>query len=514
MSGPNYAVPLLELKGIRKEFPGVVALDGVDFAVDAGEIRALMGENGAGKSTLIKVLTGVYAPDGGTIMLLRPTTRAEGGSSLRAIQPRSTAHAQELGISTVYQEVNLVPNLSVAENICLGSEPRKFGRIDWRAMRARARTALQRMNLLLDVSQPLSSFSTALQQMIAIARALDRDAKVLVLDEPTSSLDRDECDRLFSLMRDLRDRGMAIVFVTHFLDQVYAIADTITVLRNGRLVGNWKTADLSRHALVSEMIGRSLEDIERTDLRKQADEVLLAVDGLARKRSMSPISLDVRRGEIVALSGLLGSGRTETMRLVFGADHADAGTIAMDGTLLRIKSPADAVRARMGFCSEDRKLEGICPGLSVRENILLVLQARRGWHRAIPRARQREIVDDFIGRLQIKTPDSERPIENLSGGNQQKALLARWLAADPRFLILDEPTRGIDVGSKLEISMLIRNLASQGMGFLYTSSELEEVVHTADRVVVLRDRSKVGELTGSDLTEGKIMGLIAQGEGE
>jgi simple sugar transport system ATP-binding protein len=503
MSRPNYSVPLLELKGIRKEFPGVVALDDVDFAVEEGEIRALMGENGAGKSTLIKVLTGVYAPDAGNIVF-------EG----LGIRPRSTAHAQELGISTVYQEVNLVPNLSVAENICLGSEPRSFGRIDWRAMRTRARTALQRMNLQLDVAQPLSSFSTALQQMIAIARALDRDAKVLVLDEPTSSLDRDECERLFALMRDLRGRGMAIVFVTHFLDQVYAIADTITVLRNGRLVGNWKSADLSRHALVSEMIGRNLEEVGRTGHFDQTGGVLVAADGLGRKRSVEPTTFDVRKGEVVALSGLLGSGRTETMRLVFGADPADSGTIAMDGTIVSIKSPADAVRARMGFCSEDRKLEGICPGLSIRENVLLVLQARRGWHRAIPKARQREIVDDFIGRLQIKTPDSERPIENLSGGNQQKALLARWLAADPRFLILDEPTRGIDVGSKLEIRTLIRELAGQGMGFLFTSSELEEVVHTADRVVVLRDRRKVGELSGTEVTEAKIMGIIAQGDGE
>lgn len=499
-------MPLLELRGIRKEFPGVVALDGVDFALEPGEIRALMGENGAGKSTLIKVLTGVHAPDAGTIQLDAP------GGGLRTIQPRSTSHAQELGISTVYQEVNLVPNLSVAENICLGSEPRKFGRIDWRAMRARARAALERMDLEIDVSQPLSNFSTALQQMIAIARALDREARVLVLDEPTSSLDREECERLFALMRQLRDGGMAIVFVTHFLDQVYAIADTITVLRNGRLVGNWKAADLSRHALVSEMIGRSLEEIERDNRLEPSGDVLISVQNLGRTRALKPISFEVRKGEVVALSGLLGSGRTETMRLTFGADSADTGSIAMDGTPTRIKSPTGAVRARMGFCSEDRKLEGICPGLSVRENILLVLQARRGWHRAIPKSRQRVIVDDFIERLQIKTPDSERPIENLSGGNQQKALLARWLAADPRFLILDEPTRGIDVGSKLEIRILIRSLASQGMGFLYTSSELEEVVQTADRVVVLRDRRKVGELTGTEVAEGTIMDMIAQGE--
>lgn len=494
-------MPLLELKGIRKEFPGVVALEDVDFSLDRGEIRALMGENGAGKSTLIKVLTGVYAPDKGHITL-------DGGE----IRPRSTAHAQELGISTVYQEVNLAPNLSVAENICLGREPRKLGRIDWKAMRSRARVALDRLNLDLDVGQPLSSFSTAIQQLVAIARALDREAKVLVLDEPTSSLDRDESDRLFALMKDLRAQGMAIVFVTHFLDQVYAVSDSITVLRNGQHVGDWRAADLSQRQLVAEMIGRNLEEVASTAKHTLGGDILLKAEDLGKKRFLEPLTFEVRKGEVVALSGLLGSGRTETMRLVFGADVADTGSISINGEVGRFRTPADGVTAGMGFCSEDRKAEGICPGLSVRENILLVLQARRGWHRALSQGQQRQIVNEFIRQLQIKTPDCDRPIENLSGGNQQKALLARWLAADPRFLLLDEPTRGIDIGSKLEIRTLIRSLAAQGMGFLFSSSELEEVVHTADRVVVLRDRKKVGELEGSDVNEPAIMHMIAQGD--
>lgn len=496
-------MPLLQLSGIRKEFPGVVALDGVDFSVDAGEIRALMGENGAGKSTLIKVLTGVYRADSGTIELDRKT-----------IAPATSAHAQELGISTVYQEVNLVPNLSVAENICLGSEPRKLGRIDWKAMRERASSAIAQLNLDIDVTHALGSYSTAIQQLVAIARALDREARVLVLDEPTSSLDRDECARLFDLIRSLRDRGLAIVFVTHFLDQVYAVSDSITVLRNGRHIGDWKAAELSRQALVGEMLGRTVSEAASGKGPSHAGSVLLDAKDLGKKRLIEPISLQVRAGEVVALSGLLGSGRTETMRLLFGAEAADSGRIEVDGTIRRLKAPADALRLGLGFCPEDRKADGIFPGLSVRENILLVLQAKRGWFRPIPGVKGRELADQMIERLQIRTPDREKPIEQLSGGNQQKAILSRWLAAEPRLLLLDEPTRGVDIGSKMEIRSLIRGLAAQGMGFLFTSAELEEVVHIGDRVVVLRDRRKVGELTGEDVNEGAVMAMIAAGDGK
>jgi simple sugar transport system ATP-binding protein len=492
---------LLQMSGVCKSFPGVLALDSVSFAVERGEVRALMGENGAGKSTLIKVLTGVHAPDTGDISL--------DGSR---IAPSSPIHAQELGISTVYQEVNLVPNLSVAENVCLGSEPRTFGQIRWREMNARATRALDRLNLKLDVRRQLGEFSTAVQQLVAVARALDRSATVLVLDEPTSSLDREEVARLFELLRQLKGEGMAIVFVTHFLEQVYSVADSVTVLRNGRKVGDWAVTDLPRQRLVEQMIGRELEDLPHVEHTHTAHRApLLSVKGLGRRRLLEPVSFDVGRGDTLGLSGLLGSGRTEALKLLFGAVSADSGTVVGSRGEFRPRSPRDSIRRGIGFSPEDRKAEGLCPGLSVAENMLLVLQARRGWLRRIPRKRAEALVAGHIERLQIKVPDPRTPIEDLSGGNQQKALLARWLAADPELLLLDEPTRGIDVGSKFEVRRLVRDLAAKGMSFVFTSSELEEVVNTCDRVVVLRDRRKVGELAGPEVTEQRVMALIAEG---
>jgi monosaccharide-transporting ATPase len=496
--------PLLELRRITKSFPGVKALSQVDLTVRTGEIHALMGENGAGKSTLIKVLTGVYRRDSGQMFL-----RAQ------PIDPRSTQEAQALGISTVYQEVNLIPHLSVAENITLGRQPAKMGCLDWKAINRRAQTALARLGLELDVTKPLSVYSVAVQQLAAIARALDTSAKLLVLDEPTSSLDAREVDQLFSVLRKLKSAGLGMIIVTHFLDQVYAIADRITVLRNGERVGEFEAASLPRIELIAKMLGKALQELEtlpKSGLAPNRQPRLapfLKVQALGKRGSIAPFDLEVARGEVLGLAGLLGSGRTETARLLFGLDRADSGCMLLDGAPVQISSARQAIRCRFGFCPEDRKTEGIIPHLSVRENIILALQAGKGWLRSLSRKRQAEIAGNYIRALMIGTPDAERPIQFLSGGNQQKAILARWLAADPRFLILDEPTRGIDVGARVEIEKLTKNLAMEGLSILFISSEIEEIVRTSDRVVVLRDRAKVAELAGEQISESGIMHSIA-----
>jgi monosaccharide-transporting ATPase len=494
---------LLQLRNVRKTFPGVVALAGVDFVARRGEIHALMGENGAGKSTLIKVLTGAYPRDAGEMLL-------EGAP----IDPRSPMEAQKLGISTVYQEVNLIPTLSVAENIFLGRQPRRLGRIDWKQIRRRSIEALERLSIRIDVDRQLSSYSIAIQQMVAIARALDVRAKLLVLDEPTSSLDAGEVEQLFSVMRDLRRQQMGIVFVSHFLDQIYAVSDRITVLRNGNLVGEYATAELPRGQLIAKMMGRELAEFEHQpresqSTRKAASLPLLSARGVGRAGSMQPFDLDIRSGETVGLAGLLGSGRTETARLLFGIDRPDSGTVAIDGVQTNLSSPRRAIRHGLAFCPEDRKTSGIIPDLSVRENIVLALAARGSVLRSLSRRQQSEIADRYIRALGIATPHAEQAIKNLSGGNQQKAILARWLAAQPRLLILDEPTRGIDVGAKAEIQKLTLSLVAEGMSVLFISSELEEVVRVSDRVAVLRDRAKIAELEGERISEQTIMHTIA-----
>ena len=498
---------ILQVRGLSKSFPGVRALDAVDFTVRAGEIHALMGENGAGKSTLIKVLTGVYPRDAGT-------TELDG----KAIQPRSPREAEACGISTVYQEVNLIPHLSVAENICLGRQPTRFGAIRWGLIRERARAALARLDVDIDVSRQLSSCSIAIQQMVALARALDISAKVLILDEPTSSLDEQEVEELFTVMRKLRGEGMGIVFVTHFLEQVYAVTDRITVLRNGRLVGEYETANLSRLQLVGHMIGKDLEEVKALHQRPaapapQTDRPFLAAVGAGRKGTIHPIDLAIHPGEVVGLAGLLGSGRSEVARLLFGIDPADRGEIRIAGKPVRLNHPRAAIRHRIAFTAENRKTDGIIPNLSVRENIILALQASRGTWKRLPPARQLELADRFIRALAIKTPGPEQLIRNLSGGNQQKVLLARWLATEPRLFILDEPTRGIDVGAKAEIEKLIEKLRADGLAVLFISSELEEVVRTSQRVIVLKDRRKIAELTGADITESSVMRRIADAPG-
>jgi simple sugar transport system ATP-binding protein len=496
--------PLLEIRGLVKSFPGVKALQGVDFTVRCGEVHGLMGENGAGKSTLIKILTGVVPRDAGTISL-----------SGQEIHPRSPKAAEALGISTVYQEINLLPHLSVAENICLGRQPTCFGVIRWREMARRAELALARVDLKLSVTQPLSSFSIAIQQLVAIARALDVSGKLLILDEPTSSLDEKEVEELFRVLRRLREQGMGIVLVTHFLDQIYAIADRITVLRDGKQVGEFETAKLPKVELVGKMIGKALaqmESVRRTtqEVRHQpAREPFLELKQFGRAGSIAPMDMSIAAGEVVGLAGLLGSGRTETARLIFGIDKPDTGEMRVAGRSVSFRSPRQAIRARLAFTPENRKVEGIIPRLSVRENIVLALQGRRGALRPIPRKRQLELAEEFIRRLDISTPGPEQAVRTLSGGNQQKVLLARWLATDPRLLILDEPTRGIDVGAKAEIEKTMQELRAQGMAVLFISSELEEVVRSCERVVVLRDRAKVGELRGDQITEESIMHTIA-----
>ncbi|WP_236049618.1 sugar ABC transporter ATP-binding protein [Paractinoplanes ovalisporus] len=494
------------MTGIRKVFPGVVALDGVDFRLLPGEIHALMGENGAGKSTLIKVLTGVYDIDGGEIELA--------GERVRFTGP---LQAQQAGISTVYQEVNLCPNLSVAENIFIGREPRRFGRIQWSEMRRRADKSLARLDLDIDVSAQLDSYSLAIQQMVAIARATDiGNTRVLILDEPTSSLDASEVEQLFAVMRRLKENGTAILFVSHFLDQVYEIADRMTVLRNGGLIGEYRTAELPQMQLVSKMIGKELEALEQIEeeVREapRRDRTIIEAKGLGRTGSIAPFDLTIHAGEVVGLAGLLGSGRTELARLLFGADRPDSGDLAVDGQPVKFHSPRDAMTRGIAFSSENRRTEGIIGELTVRENIILALQAARGWTRPIPRRRQDELVDRYVQALQIRPADPERLVRDLSGGNQQKVLLARWLITEPRLLIIDEPTRGIDVGAKAEIQRLVAQLADGGMAVLFVSAELEEVLRLSHKIEVLRDRRLVEELeNGDDVDADRIMHTIASG---
>ena len=496
--------PLLTMRGIVKAFPGVRALDGVDFTLRAGEVHSLMGENGAGKSTLIKVLTGVYLRDDGVMTL--------GGAE---IYPRSPQDAQQLGISTVYQEVNLLPNLSVAENLSIGREPRRLGLIDWREVRRHAQNAIKMLDLDLDVTLPIRSYSIAIQQMIAIARAVDQEAKVLILDEPTSSLDATEVEQLFRVVRRLRDDGLGIIFVSHFLDQVYEISDRLTVLRNGKLIGEYEASSLPKLELISKMIGIEPNEVEamgNTNRKQEAAErgpVLLKTESLSRKHAVEGVDLSIHGGEIVGLAGLLGSGRSETARMLFGIDSPDSGTIEVSSQTIAKHSPREAIHRRLAFTPEDRKDAGIIPELSVRENIVLALQAKRGWLRRVSAKDQQALADRFIKALNIATPDADKPVGQLSGGNQQKVILGRWLATEPKLLMLDEPTRGIDIGAKAEIEKLIAELCEQGMGVLFISSELDEVLRDSHRVVVLRDRQQVGELTGDAIRMDQVMALIA-----
>jgi len=484
---------ILVMDGISKAFPGVQALDDVSLTLKKGEILCLVGENGAGKSTLMKILTGVDRPDSGRIIL-----------DDKEIQAKSPQHAQSLGISTVYQEINLCPNLSVAENILLGHEPHKMGRIDWAKMNTLAGETLQRLlGIEIDAAKPLGSYTVAIQQMVAIARALEiKSAKVLVLDEPTSSLDVHEAAQLFKVMKKLKQEGVGIVFITHFIGQVFEISDRITVLRNGKLVGTYGTASITRVELIAKMIGRNLAEFdEMTKIKLESgkhiksDSVLQARE-LGLTDSIRPFNLDLHAGEVVGLAGLLGSGRTETASLLFGIDKPDTGDIVFNGDVIQDYSPLGSITRGVALCPEDRKAAGIVDDLTVRENIVLAIQANKGWFKYLSLPEQYEIAEKYIKLLNIATPSADQAVKNLSGGNQQKVILARWLAINPQALILDEPTRGIDVGAKAEIQKLVLSLAEEGKACVFISSELEEVLRTSHRIVVLREREKVAEFSG------------------
>lgn len=498
---------ILTMRRISKNFIGVKALSNVDFTLRAGEIHALMGENGAGKSTLIKVLTGAEEFELGEITI--------SGINHPVIN-HSPQEAQNNGISTVYQEVNLCPNLSVAENFFIGREPKRFGIIDWKTMNIKAKKSLDELGINIDVTLTLGNYSVAIQQMVAIARAVDISSKILILDEPTSSLDDSEVEKLFSLMRKLRDRGMGIIFVTHFLEQVYAICDRITVLRNGELVGEYEAQKLPRLELVSKMMGKEFNDLARVNGEHMGDtdkvaQVVLEAKGVGCRGKIKAFDLTVCKGDVVGVSGLLGSGRSELVRAIYGADRPDRGELKINGRKLKVRAPIDAMNQGMAFLPENRKDEGIIAELSVRENIIIALQAQRGMFRLLSKKEQEEFTDRYIDILKIKTSDRETPIKNLSGGNQQKVILARWLLTNPDFLILDEPTRGIDVGTKTEIQRLVVSLAEQGKAVMFISSEIEEMLRTCKRMIVMRDLSKVGELSGNEITQDNIMKAIAGG---
>lgn len=498
---------ILEMKGIEIQFPGVKALDKVDFTLNKGEIHALLGENGAGKSTLIKCLTGVHHMDAGKILL--------GGEE---IVPTSPQDAIKMGISTVFQEVNLCQNLSVAENIFVGRQPMKRHQIDWKELNRRAAALMSRFHLDIDVTRPLSYYSTAIQQMVSIARAVDIQAKILILDEPTSSLDENEVQLLFEVMRELKADGMGIIFITHFLDQVFAVSDRLTILRNGHLIGTFQASEISKLELVTQMIGKDMDVIFNLKRAEVADDApyTLTASRIGAPGVISSVSLNLKKGELMGFAGLLGSGRTETAEMFFGIGHPTTGEITMDGQPVSFREPCDAIAKRIAFCPEDRKRDGIIGDLSIRENIMLAVQARKGFMHPMSHQEQSELAEKYIKLLGIATPNAEKKVGELSGGNQQKVILARWMATDPEVLILDEPTRGIDVGAKAEIQRLMLEMCGEGVSVIFISSELDEIIRCSNRIVVMRDREKVGEVDGESCTQQTILNIIAGGakEGE
>lgn len=494
---------VLEMRDIDKVFPGVRALQGVDFNLNKGEIHALMGENGAGKSTLIKVLTGVYAKDGGTISL----------SGQGEVQIHSPQDAQRLGISTVYQEITLCPNLTVAENLFIGREKGAF--TNWKERNRAADELLTKLDIPAKATMQLSNCSIAVQQMVAIARAVDMECKVLILDEPTSSLDEQEVEKLFGFMRELKATGVGIIFVTHFLDQVYEVCDKITVLRDGQLVGEYEIKDLPRVQLVAKMLGKEMDDL--SDIKgeqgaytgEDKEERVFEATGLQSDAGIEPFDFYIKKGEVNGFTGLLGSGRSECVRAIFGADRVLKGEKKIHGKTVNITKPREAMKNGIAYLPEDRKVDGIIGDLSVRDNIILALQVLTGFFKPFSKAKAYAFADEYIKKLNIKTASADTPIKSLSGGNQQKVILARWLLMHPEYLILDEPTRGIDVGTKVDIQKLVLELASEGMSVTFISSETDEMLRTCSRLMVMRDRKVVGELTGDDLTQSKIMSTIA-----
>lgn len=496
---------LLSMNHISKAFPGVQALKDVSFQVAKGEIHALMGENGAGKSTLIKILTGIYQKDSGEILF--------GGEE---IAPVSSTEAQSLGISTIYQEINLVPNLSVCENIFLGRQPKKNGKIDWKQVESQSRELMQGIGVDIDVKALVSDLSTPMQQMVAIVRAMSLNAKIMVVDEATSSLDENEVRVFFDILRRLKAKGIAVIFISHRLNEIYEICDYLTILKDGELVGEYPKEKLSHLELVSKMIGRDASAI--TKRKKKRDSVLsgaksvVEVRNISTKSKLCGMSFSIREGEVVGLAGLLGSGRTEIARIIFGADTAYTGELLLNGKPVHFRQPKDAIQAGIAYCSESRMLEGILPNMSVKENLTAAILTQITRAGVVQRKEQEKLTQDYISSMRIKTPSSEQRIKYLSGGNQQKVILSRWMCLHPRLIILDEPTRGIDVGAKAEIVELIRTLAKEKIAVLLISSEMEEIVRNSDRVIVIRDGATLGEYDNTDdLSEDKILEIIAQG---
>ncbi|WP_030925526.1 sugar ABC transporter ATP-binding protein [Streptomyces sp. NRRL B-24720] len=505
-TAPPATDTVLEARSVSKRFPGVVALDDVTFSLRAGETHALVGENGAGKSTLIKVLTGVYRPDEGELRMT--------GQQVRFARP---FEAQQAGISTIYQEVNLVPLMSVARNIFLGREPKnRLGLIDFGRMHREAADLLDGFGVRVDPRRPLHTLGIGTQQMVALARAVSVNARVVVMDEPTSSLEPREVETLFRVIENLRGQGIAVLYVSHRMDELYRICDRVTVLRDGRHIHTGDLADLDRMQLVSMMLGRDLAEVRRngtTGFAAEGHDVartpVLTANGLSRDRQLHDISLSLYAGEVLGLGGLLGSGRSETAKALAGALSLDAGELTVGGRRLRRLTSAGAIRAGISLLPEDRKAEGIVPGLSVRENIVLAAMPRLSRAGVVSRTKQDRIVDIFMKRLRIKAASPEQKVGELSGGNQQKVLLARWLCLEPKVLLLDEPTRGIDVGAKAEVQSLIDDLAGEGLAVLLISSDIEELIEGADRIVVLRGGSVAGELTGDDVGESRLLEVLA-----
>lgn len=492
---------LVEIKDVSKHFPGVKALDHVSLSIRRGEVHALSGENGAGKSTLIKILTGVYTYDEGSIIF--------DGSPVAF---KSTNESQKAGIGSVYQELNMIPYLSVAENIYIGDYPMGKIGIEWKELYENAQNQLDSLNIDVDAKKQLNELSTAQQQMVSIVRAVSRDCKLIILDEPTSSLDTKEVKTLFSLVRQLKEKGVAFIFITHRMEEIYQICDRITVLKDGHFIGTYQAEDLNQYQLVTLMVGREItQQRKQTYFSPEKDQnYVVEVRNLAKKPKVKDVSFGISRGEIVGLAGLLGSGRTEVAEMLFGSEMPDAGEILYEGILQKNISPTKAVRAGLAFCTENRRLDGIVPNMSVKNNIVLACMKQISRLGFVISRKRLALVNRYIEELRIKTPTPEQRIRNLSGGNQQKTLLARWMATNPKLIILDEPTRGIDVGAKQEVERLVQQIASQGIGVLLISSEIPELVRNCDRVIVLREGEQVGELAGAQISEEAIMQIIAQ----